>query len=82
MSMDVTASGSGLKYQWEYYDAKSGSWKTYEGKTSSTLKSQIYADWNGLRLRCRVTDANGNSATSNEATVNILQSEDWELPIM
>ena len=82
MSMTVTAEGNGLKYQWEYYDVKSSSWKTYAGKTRATVSSPIKSDWGGLRLRCVVTDRDNNRAVSDEATINIIKREDWELPII
>ena len=55
ISMSVTASGENLSYQWEYYDVNSGSWKDYIGQIESVLNAPIYSDWNGLRLRCRVS---------------------------
>ena len=82
MSMSVTASGTGLSYQWEYYDGNAGVWRDYIGGGVQTLESPIYDNWNGLRLRCRVTDANGNIAVSDEATVSIVNKENWELPIV
>jgi len=73
ISMSVTASGENLSYQWEYYDVNSGSWKDYIGQTESVLNAPIYSDWNGLRLRCRVTDGANQVACSNEATVTIVK---------
>ena len=73
ISMSVTASGENLSYQWEYYDVNSGSWKDYIGQTESVLNAPIYSDWDGLRLRCRVTDGANQVACSNEATVTIVK---------
>ena len=73
ISMSVTASGENLSYQWEYYDVNSGSWKDYIGQIESVLNAPIYSDWNGLRLRCRVTDGANQVACSNEATVTIVK---------
>ena len=82
ISMSVTASGENLSYQWEYYDVNSGSWKDYVGQTESVLSAPIYSDWNGLMLRCRVADLTSMVVYSDYATVYIINSEDWELPII
>ena len=66
----VTASGSGLTYQWQYSDNGGKTW------LASSLKSAVYsakftAEKNGRMVRCVVTDANGVSVTSNAASMKL-----------
>ena len=38
--------------------------------------------YNGWKIRCIVTDGNGNNVISDVITVIMINNEDWELPIM
>ena len=82
VNMRVEASGDDLKYQWEYYNTGIGAWIDYTGPTEASLNAPIYADWNGIRFRCRIIDAANNTVLSDEATVFIINNEEWELPII
>ena len=70
----VAASGSGLKYQWQWRKNASGTWAkaTAAGNTTATLKVPVTAARNGYQYRCVVTDAKGNKATSNAVTLTVL----------
>ena len=66
----VTANGNGLTYQWQYSDDSGKTW------LASTLKSAAYSakfttEKNNRMVRCIVTDASGNSLTSNPASMTI-----------
>jgi hypothetical protein len=71
----VTAEGENLKYQWQVY--KSGVWKntSITGNNTSTLEAIITEGRNGMRFRCVIIDANGNTKTSGEAAI-IVSSTD------
>ena len=67
----VSATGAGLKYQWQY-NAGDG-WKTSGATGSKTAELTIYGKttYNGWKFRCVITDANGATATSSVATLKI-----------
>lgn len=71
----VAATGDGLTYQWQAYT--NGSWKnsSLPGYNTATLTVAVTASRNGYKFRCVVKDANGNSATSNDATLSIAASD-------
>ena len=62
----VSASGTGLKYQWQYSDDDGATWLASSIK-SATYSAKFTAEKNGRMVRCIVTDASGNSVTSNAA---------------
>ena len=68
----VTASGSGLVYQWQYL-APGGNWTNSPatGNTTSVLSVPVTADRNGFQYRCVVTDKYGNTVASNAATLTV-----------
>ena len=70
----VTATGTGLKYQWQY-KAPGGSWynTSAPGCNTATVSIAVTAAKNGYNYRCIVTDASGNKVTSGAATLTVLQ---------
>ena len=66
----VAASGSGLKYQWQYKLAGTSSYKNWSGKTSASLTVTGKTDNNGCLYRCKVTNSAG-TAYSSGATLNV-----------
>lgn len=68
----VAASGTGLKYQWQW---KSGSrdWAntTLSGYNTNTLSFTAQAAHSGRQYRCVVTDANGKKAESSGAKLTV-----------
>ncbi|MBZ5675069.1 MAG: immunoglobulin domain-containing protein [Acidobacteriia bacterium] len=69
-TFSVTASGTGLSYQWQSMPS-GGSFSNISGATSSTYTTPLaaLAD-NGTQFRCVVTNGQG-SATSNAATLSV-----------
>ncbi|WP_242946133.1 InlB B-repeat-containing protein [Anaerostipes sp. 992a] len=67
----VTATGEGLKYQWQYSNDKGATWKnsSQSGNKTATIKVPITEARNGQQYRCMVTDVNGNKVTSDVATL-------------
>ena len=78
----IKASGSGNSYQWQYSMDNGKTWKNSgdAGNKTETLTFIARKNFNGLLLRCVVK--NGSlSITSNPAKLNIINKEEWELPI-
>ena len=71
VSFVVKATGEGeLTYQW-YIKKVNGDWKAWTGHTTPTTSATTNSTWNGMQIYCTVTDDNGNSVTSNAATITI-----------
>ena len=76
-SFTVAASGEGLSYKWQYYSAKDSAWygllssySGYEGIDQPTLKVTASAARNGMKFRCKVSNA-GGTKFSNAATLTV-----------
>ena len=67
----VKASGNGLSYQWYYKKAGASSWTKWTGHSTATTSSTANESWNGMQVRCTVTDVHGSTANSKAATVTI-----------
>lgn len=69
VSFTVIAKGEGLTYQW--YRKKSGAsvWTIWNKCTKPTLTVITAKDWNGMQVRCKITDAANRSVYSLPATV-------------
>ncbi|MBQ3614045.1 MAG: leucine-rich repeat protein, partial [Bacteroidales bacterium] len=61
----VVAEGEGLKYQWYFYDTTASSWQKSSGNTSATLSVEFKAYRVNQEYRCEITDANGNTITTD-----------------
>ena len=66
----VTVSGDGLKYQWQYSDDNGKTWLASSIK-SATYSAKFAAEKNNRTVRCIVTDASGNTVTSNAAKMTL-----------
>ena len=67
----VKATGSGLTYQWQYKKSGATSWSNWNGRTTASTTATANSSWNGMQVRCIVTDGAGNKVTSSTATVTI-----------
>jgi len=67
----VSASGTGLTYQWQYKDA-GGSWTNsgYSSAKTATLSFPTTASMNGRQYRCKVTNS-GGTTTSSAVTLTV-----------
>ncbi len=67
----VAAGGNGLSYQWQYLNVGASAWKnsSQTGNKTESLTVPITEARSGQQYRCVVTDENGNTATSNAATL-------------
>lgn len=69
-----STTGSTLSYQWQVdYGSGNGFQRTYENgeKTATLTTYSVDASYDGYKYRCVITDTNGNSVTSDEATVTV-----------
>ena len=69
----VKASGTGLTYQWQYRRNSSSAWTDsgQSGNKTATLSVTTKSSFNGFQFRCVVKDSDGNTVTSNAATLTI-----------
>lgn len=73
----VSASGSGLRYQWWQNVNNGKGWviMNTEGARQPIFTIPVADFRNGYRYRCVVTDSNGNSETSNEVTLYVVSND-------
>ncbi len=69
----VVATGTGLTYQWQYKSLKDGKWynTTTTGYNTATMSIGVTTGRNGMEFRCIVTDASGDTVTSNAAALHV-----------
>ncbi len=67
----VKATGSDLKYQWQYKKAGAASWSNWGARTTASTTAASNATWNGMQVRCIVTDGASNTVISNAAVITI-----------
>ena len=73
-TFSIKASGSGLQYQWYYKKSGATSWSAWNGKTTASITVTSNDTWNGMQVRCVITDSAGHSVTSSAAKVTLLSS--------
>lgn len=71
----IAAEGDGLTYQWQFMKPGTTSWKRsgLSSATTATLKFKVSIGYDGMKFRCIVTNADGFSVTSEEASVTVLE---------
>ena len=67
----VSATGAGLKYQWQVRDNSGWRRSGSPGHTTSTLRVTTKTAYNGFAFRCKVTDSKGRSAYTNAAKLYV-----------
>ena len=80
IKITIVASGESLTYQWQFLTPTATEWRKSNsaGNNTNTLMPTIDNGWNNVKVRCIVTDSNGNSEISNELTVYVV-SDDCEV---
>ena len=61
-----------MTFKWYYKKAGATSWTEWKGRTQSSFTVHSNDTWNGMKVYCRITDANGKSVKSDEITVTLL----------
>ena len=71
-TVSVTATGAGLKYQWQYRTSSSGAWtnNTCTGYNKASMSFTVSAGFSGRQYRCMVSNSAG-SVTSSAATITV-----------
>lgn len=75
VSFAVTASGTGLAYQWQVSTNSGSTWSNTRaaGNTTNKITATATEAMNGYRYRCRITDRNGASILSDTATLTVTE---------
>ena len=73
VTLQVTAEGDGLTYQWFVRDNESASWKK-SSRTTATNSTKLSASSEGRQLYVEVTDKYGNTVKSDVATLHVTSS--------
>ena len=73
-SFKVSASGTGLSYQWQTKTSSSGSWKncTFDGSKTASVSVPATTARTGYYYRCKITDGNGNVVYTNTVRLYVL----------
>ena len=75
----VKATGDELSYQWEVN--KGNGWMAIQdGRAASLRIGGIPIEADGQQFRCVITDAHGNTVTSNAATLHVYVEENVPIP--
>ena len=77
IKITIVASGESLTYQWQFLTPTATEWRKSNsaGNNTNTLMPTIDNGWNNVKVRCIVTDSNGNSEISNELTVYVVSND-------
>ena len=67
----VAATGTGLTYDWKYQWPGQTQWISWANGKTDTLTGTMQAGWTGLKVKCVITDANGNIIESNIVTLSL-----------
>lgn len=70
-TFQVSASGDGLTYQWQFSTDGGSNWKAISGAVSNAYSVECTKKMNGYLYRCVVGDAYGASVTSDAATLTV-----------
>lgn len=70
----VVAEGEGLTYQWQYRNVDKSYWQnsSQTGNTTNTLSVPITEARDGQEYRVVITDEDGNTLTSDVATIHVV----------
>jgi len=69
ITMSVVAVGNGLNYQWQYKKKTATTWTNASGKAANWQLTVMEIHF-GFDFRCKITDADGNTVTSETVNVN------------
>jgi Putative peptidoglycan-binding domain-containing protein len=69
----VKAKGTGLTYQWYYKKADTVYWNKWNGRTTASTTATANDTWDGMSVKCEITDANGNYIVSRAAVITLRQ---------
>ena len=67
----VRAVGSGLSFRWELRKKDSDEWKEWQGMSSPVITATAGDSWDGMMLRCAVTDSLGRAVVTSPTEVTL-----------
>lgn len=70
VTLSLQASGRGLQYQWYCKKPGQKKFRAWSGHTHASETVAPTGEWDGMRLYCDITDADGNSLQSDVVTVS------------
>ena len=74
-SVEVTGGTAPYSYQWQVWNPKTRKWVDLEGYTTAEIsRENIEKEWDGAKFRCVITDRAGNTVTSEEATLKVVEN--------
>ena len=68
-AFSIEATGKNLKYLWQYKKAGASKWTDWTTKTSAAITVAYDKSRDGMSLRCKITDGNGNYVFSDQAVM-------------
>ncbi|MBR5406118.1 MAG: InlB B-repeat-containing protein, partial [Lachnospiraceae bacterium] len=71
ISFEIGAEGDGLTYKWQYQWPNKDVWEEFSNSNVTKLSRTMAAGWDGLKIRCVVSDKWGISATSNVVSLGL-----------
>ncbi len=71
---EVKAQGTDLSYQWYYKKKGVSDWRIWNDHTSSVTYGDSNAGWDGMQVRCKITDRKGMVLTSEAAVITIVDA--------
>lgn len=72
VEFSVVAQGRGLRYQWYYKKRGMKGWNIWKKHTASGTSAVSNATWDGMKVMCAITDADGNTVYSRSSLVRII----------
>ena len=73
-TVSVEATGEELTYLWQMSTDAGSTWTNTTFTTATATVDSISVAYNGIQMRCVITDKYGNSITSNAATLTVIES--------
>ncbi len=71
ITFSVNAKGDNVTCQWYYRRSENKEWVLWEDKTEWQISAIANTAWNGMQVRCVLTDKWGHSTVSQTATVSL-----------
>ncbi len=78
----VSAKGEDLDYQWYYKKKGATAWSIWRMYTTSAIEPPSNRSWDGMQVRCEITDAYNNILYSDPAAITILPDEQNDFRIL
>ena len=72
LTLSVSATGGGLKYQWYYKKKDQAEFSVWTDRTHASETVTPNATWDGIQLYCEIKDGAGNTVKSDTVTIRVL----------